>query len=549
MFLIALGAATASAAPTIRVVAPASGANVGNPIYFEAYAYNASCKSGISAIRLYSAPGKAAATVYSNHIETFVGLKPGKYTTTLVAYDNCGGTTAKNIPITVNATTGVTTFLPSSTTVGAPVHVVASAQTSACANGVKSMRVYTSPGVVPYSVFGNQVDAFLALAPGNYNIVVQASDHCGNVMKSSFPLTASAVADRFLYSTGGRPADAEVIMFPLAHGVVGPTVGVVAATGAADGLTQMFADPAGYFLYATDGLSIYAYQIDRNNGRLFGVPGSPFRVGSGTRVQIAMDPSGHFLYVSDPGAKNLTTYAINRSDGTLGSPVTTSAVPGGSLITNYTGAYLYDFSYSSAIGNDQIYAFAVDFNTGVLTKVSGSPFTVPGSLWEVMPPATAWKYLYLTGAPNCPACYDETFAYEIAANGSLSLVPGSPFVSQNIQVLGTPVADWLTRYYWYPSQTQNSTEFFVETSDINGSSGALGASVSTSTGTDLYNLFVEDHSGNYIYGSGQTSTCNGTGCAAAFGSWTIGAKGKLVALSGPVLSGYNTPPGALANSR
>jgi hypothetical protein len=357
------------------------------------------------------------------------------------------------------------------------------------------------------------------------------------------------VADRFLYSTGGRPADAVIIMFPLTKGAVGATVGVVAATGAADGLTQMFADPAGYFLYTTDGLSIYAYQIDRHDGSLFGVPGSPFKVGSGTRVQMTMDPNGHFLYVSDPAAKNLTTYTINRSEGTLGSPLTTAGIPGGSLITNYTGAYLYDFSYSSAIGNDQIYALSVDFNTGALAEVSGSPFTVPGKLWEVMPPATAWKYLYLTGAPNCPACYDETYAYEIGANGSLSLVAGSPFVSQNIQVLGTPVADWLTRYYWYPSQSQNSSQFFIETSGINGSTGVLGASVASSTETDVYNFFVEDHSGRYLYGSGQTPTCNGQGCAAAFGSWTIGAKGKLVPLSGPVVSGYNTPPSALANSR
>lgn len=549
LFLIVLLGSSAFATPTIKVVAPVSGGNVGNPIYFEAYAYNPSCKAGISAMRLYSAPGQPAATIYSNHIETFIGLNPGKYTTTLVAYDNCGGTTATNIPITVTATTGITTFLPSSTTAGAPVHVVASAKSYVCANDVKSMQVFTSPGVAPYSVFGNQVDAFLALAPGSYNIVIQANDHCGNVLKSSFPLTVTAVADRFLYSTGGQPADAEVILFPLNKGAVGATAGVVAATGAADGLTQIFADPAGYFLYATDGLSIYAYQIDRNDGSLFGVPGSPYKVGSGTRVQIALDPNGHFLYVSDPGAKTLTTYAINRSDGTLGSSVTTSGVPGGSLITNYTGVYLYDFSYSTTIGNDQIYAFSIDLNTGALAKVAGSPFTVPGTLWEVMPPATAWKYLYLTGTQKCPACFDETYAYTIAANGSLSLVAGSPFVSQNIQVLGTPVADWLTRYYWYPSQTQDSSQFFIETSGINASTGALGASAATSTGTDVYNLFVEDHSGRYLYGSGQTPTCNGQSCAAAFGSWTVGAKGKLVPLSGPVVSGYNTPPGAIANSR
>ncbi len=547
--LAAFLGSTAIAAPTIQVVAPASGANVGDPIYFEAYAYNPSCKSGISAIRLYSAPGVAAATVSSNHIETFIALKPGSYTTTLVAYDNCGGTTSTNIPITVNSNTGVTTFLPSSSTAGVPVHVVASAKSYVCANDVKSMRVYTSPGVAPYSVSGNQVDAFLTLAPGNYNIVVQAFDNCGNVLKNSFSLTATAVPDRFLYSTGGSPSDAEVVMFPLTKGTVGATAGVVAATGAESGLTQILVDPAGYFLYTTNGQSIYAYQIDRYDGSLFGVPGSPFYIDSATFIQMAMDPNGHFLYVLDPLAKWLTTYTIDRSTGTLGSPVTMPDIPGGSLITNYTGAYVYDFSYSSSTSSEQIYAFSVATNDGYLAPVAGSPFTVPGTLSEVMPPATAWKYLYLTGAQACPDCYDETYAYEIAANGSLTLVAGSPFVSQDVQVLGTPVADWLTRYYWYPSQTQDSSQFFIDASDITGNTGALGTSVSTSTGTDLYNLFVEDHSGEYLYGSGQSSSCNGQSCSAAFGSWTISGNGQPVALSGPVLSGYNTPPSAVANSR
>ena len=274
-----------------------------------------------------------------------------------------------------------------------------------------------------------------------------------------------------------------------------------------------------------------------------------FYIDSATFIQMAMDPNGHFLYVLDSLAKWLTTYTIDRSAGTLGSPVTMPDIPGGSLITNYTGAYVYDFSYSSSTSSEQIYAFSVATNDGYLAPVAGSPFMVPGTLWEVMPPATAWKYLYLTDAQACPNCYDETYAYESAANGSLTLVAGSPFVSQNVQVLGTPVADWLTRYYWYPSQTLDSSQFFIDTSDITGSTGALGTSVSTSTGTNLYNLFVEDHSGEYLYGSGQTSSCNGQSCSAAFGSWTIGSNGQPVALSGPVLSGYNTPPSAVANSR
>jgi Lactonase, 7-bladed beta-propeller len=549
-FLFLLPTAFAASGPTIQVVSPGNGANVGTPIYFEAYSYSTTCKSGINAMRIYSAPNTPAATVSSNHVETFISLTPGRYTTTIVAYDNCGGVSATNIPLTVNSNTGVTVYLPSAISANGPVHIAASAKSYVCANDVQAMRIYTSPGVAPYSLFGNQVDAFLTLAPGTYNIVAQAWDNCGNVLKSSFPLTVNAAPDKFLYTTGGTTApnyNTDLLVFPLSNGTLRSSY-LVTNFGKSSGLslTEIAIDPAGYLLYTTDGHSIFGLQIDRNDGSLQGVPGSPYFIAnppSGGLIRIAMDPNGHFLYVSDPVKQTVSSYEIDRSDGSLNLARSTTA-PAGWLITNYTGALVYDVSYSESSKTEQINGFSVDTNTGELTEAPGSPYTVPGEFNLVFPPTAAWKYLYLAQEHTCCTGL-QTTGYVINSDGSLSAVPGSPFISENDYAsIVNPVADWLTRYYWY-SASFPATAFdnLIETSDIDGSTGALSPNFSTSSGGPSYEFLVEDHSGKYLYSTGENnqnlSNCvSGIYCPDVFGSWTIGPSGQPIPLSGPVASGY-----------
>ena len=76
-----------------------------------------------------------------------------------------------------------------------PIHVAASAQNSSCAAGISAMRIYTSPGVAPYTIDSNQLDAFITLAPGSYNLVVEAYDNCGHVYTSPFTETATTTPD------------------------------------------------------------------------------------------------------------------------------------------------------------------------------------------------------------------------------------------------------------------------------------------------------------------------------------------------------------------
>jgi hypothetical protein len=143
-------------------------------------------------------------------------------------------------------------------------------------------------------------------------------------------------------------------------------------------------------------------------------------------------------------------YPIYRSDGSIHYYEQLPA-PGGNVVMNSTGSYLFETSYVSGASVQEVSVFSVDQTTGLVTQIES--YNVPdGPITDTFPPTIAWKYLYLPQRTGC--CGYQTFAYEIGGNGGLTAVQGSPFVSANdYAVIGNAVADWLTRYYWYPGIT------------------------------------------------------------------------------------------------
>jgi hypothetical protein len=540
------------AAPTITVVSPKLGATTGSPIYYEAYASSSTCANGISAMRIYSAPSVPVFTTSGSHIETFINLDPGTYTTVINAWDNCGSVATTTINIFVTANSGVTVFLPSSSSASVPIHVTASAQNSSCSGGISAMRIYTASGVTPYTIDSNQLDAFISLAPGSYDLVVQAWDNCGNVFKSSLTETATAVPDQYLY--GVDPT--YIYEFPLTNGLVGALAQVTKPTGAQySELFGLLADPGGDFVYVSGAGStglIFGYQIDRQTGNLFPVPGSPFDVDLGS---VLLDPNGQFLYAVSPIDGNtpitLSSYRINRSNGELVlSTSTTLPAPSALAVgINYTGAYVFLTSVPQNSSTQEISAYSVNTNDGAFSQVDG-PYSIPGTAepnWSA--PISAWKYLYQGQVYD--AAQQQLWAYEIGSDGALTMVPGSPF-PEGLDSYSSPLADWLTRYVWTTGATTANGNL-IYTSPINGSTGALGTATFVSTGSFFYDDLTEDHSGEYLYSGGSelTSQCtayDGPFCPDAVGSWTIGS--TLTQESQTALT-YSSGPGivAVATSR
>jgi 6-phosphogluconolactonase (cycloisomerase 2 family) len=101
-----------------------------------------------------------------------------------------------------------------------------------------------------------------------------------------------------------------------------------AGAGAANGPTGIAIDPSGRFLFAANEADgrIHAFRIRRDTGKLVPVD-SRESAGQSTErpQQIAIAPSGDFLYASAFGARNgsrasegsIEEYAINRSTGAL----------------------------------------------------------------------------------------------------------------------------------------------------------------------------------------------------------------------------------------
>jgi len=151
---------------------------------------------------------------------------------------------------------------------------------------------------------------------------VQAWDNCGGVGKTTVNITVSNVSAsnaRFLYTT-------EYTTGKVAGFVVNPSTGALTPTGQKNawahwGPVRVASDKGGYRLYVVNEGShdLNAYFIDRNNGYLYPVPGSPVAI-AGTGAGVAVTPSGHFVYAISStrkgGNDGVNGFAV-QSNGSL----------------------------------------------------------------------------------------------------------------------------------------------------------------------------------------------------------------------------------------
>ncbi|HZQ22298.1 MAG TPA: hypothetical protein VFA89_05810 [Terriglobales bacterium] len=101
--LLALWTTSAFASSgSVTVTAPKNNSTVAQTIQYVATAWT-SCSKGVSAMGIYTAPGVLVYTVGGASLNTLITLSPGKYTTTVEEWDNCGGAATTNVTITVGS--------------------------------------------------------------------------------------------------------------------------------------------------------------------------------------------------------------------------------------------------------------------------------------------------------------------------------------------------------------------------------------------------------------------------------------------------------------
>ena len=119
--------------------------------------------------------------------------------------------------------------------------------------------------------------------------------------------------------------------------------------------------------------SVSVFSLNSGTGALTEVSGSPFATGN-LPNPVAIDPSGKFVFVGNTGAGSLSAYTIDSAGGlTLtGAPIQLAAnSQPSSIAVDPAGKFVY-----VSMGTQQVAGFALDPNTGALTAITGSPFSV-----------------------------------------------------------------------------------------------------------------------------------------------------------------------------
>jgi 6-phosphogluconolactonase len=298
-----------------------------------------------------------------------------------------------------------------------------------------------------------------------------------------------------LYVASGDNGQGEILAFPVTSS--SGTLGASSSFAAPEYLYQMTADPSGKFLYASDfdmG-AMRAYSIQGSTGALTEVSGSPFvpPQSTGNAGPFAITPDGKFLFycVYTPSG-DIVTFSV--ASGTL-TPTGAIAHDDGQpfqMAVDPSGKFLYVTDHADNMVNGQVSVFSID-GTGALTEIAGSPFDFQSDNNEepnglAVHPSGKFVYLTLTNANS-----GIDGATVNAATGGLTLIPGSPFVPRSTSGSG------------YMAMNPSGTTLYVTG---NGVAQAIAIDQSTGNLTPLNTInsqppiqIVVDIAGKNLFGS------------------------------------------------
>jgi len=233
---------------------------------------------------------------------------------------------------------------------------------------------------------------------------------------------------------------------------------------------SMAIHPSGKFLYVPDSASnqVVGFTIDGTTGALSQMS-APFPTGAGPQ-QVAIDPTGSFLYTSDYNDPNggISAFTIDTSSGALttivGSPFPTGIAYGpDGLVVHPSGKFLYvSLPYDNSLAE-----FAIDGTTGALTPLAGSPFIISQSAFVIALSITttpSGNFLYALGSQNA-----EVYGYSVdASSGALTSLAGSPFNISVATLMSTLQVDPSGKFLYVGVETGG-----MEAMNIDDTTGAL----------------------------------------------------------------------------
>jgi 6-phosphogluconolactonase (cycloisomerase 2 family) len=210
-----------------------------------------------------------------------------------------------------------------------------------------------APGANPSSVTVDPSDQFV-YATNQFNPTLGLAGYTFNPAPGSGDLTQLATwqvatgnapdwvivdpLDRFVYVSNSL--DGTVGGWTLGTGgaltpMTGSPFAAGFGTGARPGVIAI--DPTGRFLYVTDPINseVVAFNIDQSTGALSAMAGSPIAVGNGAFGE-AIDPSGQFMYVGNSYDSTISMFTLNAANGNLtpvpGSPRTYGGIAPSAIV-------------------------------------------------------------------------------------------------------------------------------------------------------------------------------------------------------------------------
>lgn len=264
----------------------------------------------------------------------------------------------------------------------------------------------------------------------------------------------------------------------------------------------------GRLLYVSDEMQnvIYGYSIDPRTGALTALSGSPFGspFGNGCTgsaaggCQLAIDPQGKYLAILGPEAIQaiqIGTFLINQNTGALTPTSAAAPVDSSSpvqVVIDPSGRFVYVSDLGALAGGGiQISAFSIDSATAALTPLAGSPLTFPaGENPRGLVVDRSGTHLYAPLQSGGVAGLSLN-----PSTGALTGITGSPFPDPGGLGLGT-VALQPSGKFLYSTAVLNGIAYGYQ---INPSTGALTAFSSLGSPGPLALAIVVDPSGQFLF--------------------------------------------------
>lgn len=198
------------------------------------------------------------------------------------------------------------------------------------------------------------------------------------------------------------------------------------------GGTSIATNPEGNLLFVGDtiGQRISVFTVGAD-GSLTLVPGSPFSASGVSPKVMTTDGKSRYLYASaGTNANDVGAYAIGTSGAltpVVGTPfpfalAAITGEPSGQFLLGVTGQ----------TGDDHVHVLAITPLTGVIAEVSGSPFATHNSpVGLAVHPTGAWVYTFNEGVGTGSEEPMEGYTLN-SSTGVLTEITGSPFTDLTV---------------------------------------------------------------------------------------------------------------------